>query len=77
MDPKVWASESRQAALRFVYTPDVLQAALAVERGLVDRVEALTLSEDYLRDAGRVAQLRAAQAGQRLATILRDGVRDR
>lgn len=70
MDPKHWMQESRQAALRYVYTPEVLRAVTANERGLTDRVETLTLSAEYLQNAGRVARYRAAQAASRLARIL-------
>ncbi|MBU6239362.1 MAG: hypothetical protein KGQ51_16185 [Planctomycetes bacterium] len=37
--------------------------------------EVLELDEEYLKNAGRVAQVRAAQAAIRLGTVMRVGVK--
>jgi len=69
----VWLWESRELGRRFVYTPEVLEPVIAASRGLVEGVKKPKLSDQYLTDAGRVARIRAMQAGYRLAEIaLRD-----
>jgi hypothetical protein len=74
LDPATWLSESRAAAVLYVYSPQVIDAVNAVERGLVTEFTTLTVPDDYLTMAGRVAQLRAAQAGYRFAEIMREGL---
>ena len=70
-DPLLWLAESRALSLEHVYTPEVLAAVSAVERGLAEAVPPVTLPEASLTRAGRIGQLRAAQAGARLADALR------
>ena len=69
--PERWVVESRNAAKRYVYTDEALAGVMPVERGLVDEVQEITLSDAYLERAGRVAQMRASQAAHRLAAIWR------
>lgn len=71
-DPQIWLEESRQLATEHVYTPVVIESLNVVARGLVDKPEVLELSEDYLKNAGRVAQIRAAEAGYRLAGVWKE-----
>ncbi len=55
-----------------VYSPVVIESLYLVARGLVDKPEVLELPEDYLKNAGRVAQIRAAEAGYRLAGVWKE-----
>lgn len=72
LDPLVWLEESRRLAVEQVYTPEVLDPLNIVVRGLAEKPEVLTLSEDYLKNAGRVAQQRATQGAYRLAGVWRE-----
>lgn len=75
MDSHQWVQESREAARQAVYTQEVMGPITAFARGLSDGVGKIYLSEEYLKKAGRVAQIRAAQAGYRLAEVWRMGLR--
>jgi hypothetical protein len=68
-DPQTWLHATRQAALAHVYTPEIIQAVSAAARVGSKEPERITLSEAYLKNAGRVAQVRAIEAGWRLARI--------
>jgi len=68
MDPQLWLSESRTLAVESVYTSEVLNPFEAVYRGVVEKPETISLSEDYLKNAGRIAQRRAIEAAHRLAS---------
>jgi len=57
-----------------VYAPAVLDSLSKVSRKLVEKPEVLELDEKYLKNAGRVAQVRAAQAAIRLGTVMRVGL---
>lgn len=74
IDPQRWLEESRAIAVEHVYTGDVTQAFIPVQRKLTDKVETIDLTEGYLKNAGRVAQIRAIQAGHRLAAVLRESL---
>jgi hypothetical protein len=69
LDPLVWLGESRKAAIEHVYTPEVLDPMNIVARGIAEKPEVLELSEVYLKNAGRVAQVRAVEAAHRLAAL--------
>jgi hypothetical protein len=71
LDPLVWLGESRKAAIEHVYTPEVLDPMNIVARGIAEKPEVLELSEGYLKNAGRVAQVRAVEAAHRLAAVWR------
>jgi hypothetical protein len=70
--PQVWLEESRKAAAEHVYTPEVLEPLNVVVRGLAPKPEVLTLSEGYLKNAGKIAQIRATEAAYRLAGVWRE-----
>jgi hypothetical protein len=76
LDPQIWLEESRQLATEHVYTPIVLEHLTRVSRGLVDKPEVLDLPEEYLKNAGRIAQIRATEAGFRLAGVWKEGLND-
>lgn len=68
--PSTWLEESRTYARRYVYAQEVLEPITVALRAQGGELEPITLSEAYLKNAGRIAQLRAAQAAIRLARIL-------
>lgn len=71
LNPVNWLRESREVAMRSVYTDEILNPIEAVERQLTSRLVTIDLSEDYRREAGRVAEARAAVAAYRLAAVWR------
>lgn len=74
LNPLVWLAESRDAAVAHAYTHEVLGPVKATmaEGGELPEVY---FSEAYLKQAGRLAQLRAAAAGKRLAAIWKAGLK--
>ena len=72
LDPLVWLEESRKLAVEQVYTPEVLDPLNIVVRGLAEKPQEITLSEAYLKNAGKVAQVRATEAAYRLAGVWRE-----
>lgn len=70
LSPNVWLEESTALAREFVYTEDVRLAVEATVRSGSDRLETIDLTEQYLKDAGRIAQERVKVAAARLAMIL-------
>jgi hypothetical protein len=69
LEPLVWLRESRDAGLQFVYTPEVIETVLGAQRAGAISLEPITLSEEYLKNAGRTAQSRALLAARRLAAV--------
>jgi len=63
----VWLGESRKAAIENLYAPEVLDSLSIVSRGIAEKPEELELSGPYLKNAGKVAQVRAVEAAHRLA----------
>ena len=76
LDPLTWLAESREAARKYAYTHEVLGPVEAVikEGG---ELPVIYLSEGYLKQAGGLAQWRAAEAGHRLAAIWREGLKSK
>ena len=74
LDPLVWLGESRKTAIEHVYTPEVLDSLSIVSRGIAEKPEVLELSEPYLKNSGRVAQVRAVEAAHRLAAVWKSGI---
>ena len=77
LDPLIWLQESRESAVRYVYTADVLRAVTLVSRKLTNEVQPIGLSTNYMKRAKEVARERAAQASYRLAAIWREGLGER
>ncbi|BBO33632.1 S1/P1 nuclease [Lacipirellula parvula] len=74
LEPLVWLAESRSAAVDHAYTHEVLGPVKAtMEEG--GELPEIYFSEAYLKQAGKLAQLRAVAAGKRLAAIWREGTR--
>lgn len=65
----VWLEESRALGEGVVYSTDVGDAIKAAQRSGRSELEVVDLSEAYLKNAGRIAQQRAAFAAFRLARI--------
>ncbi|HUP81284.1 MAG TPA: S1/P1 nuclease [Pirellula sp.] len=75
LDPLTWLSESRSSAISNVYTAEVMDSLNLVSRGVTAKPEAIELSEAYLKNAGRVAQVRAIEASRRLAETWRVAIK--
>lgn len=71
LNPIHWVSESRDIAKAATYTDEVLNPIKAAQRSGTDKVETISLSDDYLKAAGKVAQQRVAVAAHRLAAVWR------
>jgi hypothetical protein len=67
LEPETWLRESRQLAIRYVYTPEVLK--LVIDSQVSGQLSTMSLSEEYLKQAGRIAQQRALLASKRLAGV--------
>lgn len=67
-----WIQESQKLAEEYVYTPEVVEWVSVAVRSKPAAPQPLKLSEEYLKKAGRVAQLRAFQTAERLQLILTD-----
>ncbi|TWT92471.1 S1/P1 Nuclease [Botrimarina colliarenosi] len=74
MDPLDWLAESRLASTKVTYTAEILAPVRAVAEGKADSVPKMRVSPEYLETAGRMATLRACQAGWRLAEVWRAGL---
>jgi hypothetical protein len=76
LDPQTWLAESRRLASEHVYTPEVFVSLDLVTRGIAEKPETIDLSEAYLKNAGRVAQVRASEAAYRLAETWRAAIKE-
>ncbi len=70
-----WLAESRAAAINNVYTAEVLDSLNLVARGVAAKPETIELSEAYLKNTVRVAQVRAIEASYHLAETWRIAIR--
>jgi S1/P1 Nuclease len=69
-----WLNESISYATQYVYTSVVMEPiSVAVRSGSKELAE-LDLPESYLKEAGRVAKIRAAEAGARLSRAFAEGL---
>lgn len=75
MDPLDWMEESRLASTKTVYTAEILGPVRAVAEGRAESMPTVSLPPEYLETAGRMATLRACQAGWRLAKVWENGCR--
>lgn len=71
LDPQIWLAESRASAVENVYMAEVTDSLKLVTRGVIDKPAELELTEGYLKNAGRIAQIRSSQAAHRLAETWR------
>jgi S1/P1 Nuclease len=68
-DVSDWVAESHELAKSFVYDPVILEAVRDTAPGA--NVQAVTLSDDYLKAAGEHARERIVAAGVRLGALLK------
>jgi hypothetical protein len=68
LDIDGWIAESHDIATSFAYSPAILQAVHDATPG--EKIEPISLDEDYLKQAGQVARRRVVAAGCRLSAIL-------
>jgi len=73
-DPHVWIEESRSIAVQFLYVGEVQQAIRAAIESKSTKLPPVTISEDYGKEAGRIAQVRAVEAAARLAKVLSESL---
>lgn len=71
LDPDKWVAESRDIAKRMTYTYEVLNPIAAARRSGTDVVETISLSDEYLKTAGKISRQRVAFAAHRLAAVWR------
>jgi hypothetical protein len=71
LDEKDWLEESRELAVDVVYDPEVTGSLRNIEQE-GGELQAIDLSEDYLRAGGIVSRKRVVQAGYRLAAVLKE-----
>jgi hypothetical protein len=69
LDQVAWRDESHGLATDYVYTKEVLEALRKMESA--GAVEEISMSEEYLKAGGHIAERRVVQAGFRLAELLR------
>lgn len=68
-----WMDESRELAIKFAYTPEVMNKV--AEREGHSHLGPLYLSEQYRADAERLSERRAVEAAHRLAKLLAELLR--
>lgn len=66
--PQTWLTESRELARTFVYAPEILLSLQQAAKAKT-KPEPIDLSNEYLENAGRIAQVRASESSYRLAKI--------
>lgn len=71
LDETAWRDESHLLALTATYDPEIMIALRKAEASGAATAEPLTLSEDYLKMGGRLAERRVIQAGYRLGAVLK------
>ncbi|MBI3410582.1 MAG: S1/P1 nuclease [Planctomycetes bacterium] len=71
LDVAAWIQESNKLAKTFVYDEPIKKEVAAREADSSQPLQKVVLPEVYLKEAGRIAQRRVAEAGYRLAEILK------
>ena len=74
LTPDIWVRESHQLVRTFVYHKLILEEVAAREADPSQPLQKVDLPLEYRQDAGRIAQRRVAEAGYRLAEVLKVGV---
>jgi hypothetical protein len=69
--PESWIQESHQLAKSFVYHKSILDEVAAREASPDQPLASVDLPLQYRQDAGRLAQRRVAEAGYRLAEVIK------
>jgi len=71
LDIVAWVNESNKIAKTFAYDELILKEVAAREADSSHPLHKVDLPAEYLKEAGRIAQRRVAEAGYRLAEILK------
>jgi hypothetical protein len=71
VNPVVWVDEGHAICKEFVYCQLILAEVRSKESTPSVGLSAVELPTEYMTAAGRIAQERAAQAGYRLSTLLK------
>jgi hypothetical protein len=74
LDPLTWLAESREHSKHVAYTPEVLGPVKAAMDSPLAELLSINFSDAYLKQAGNLAQHRAAEAGYRLAAAWHEGL---
>jgi hypothetical protein len=74
LDPHTWLAESREHSKSITYTNEVLEPIKAAMDSPLAELMPINFSDTYLKQAGNLAQHRAAEAGYRLAEVWREGL---
>lgn len=70
LEVTTWVAESHDLAKKHVYCDSILAEVKSKDAMPELDLAAITLTEEYLRNAGTISQRRLAEAGFRLATII-------
>jgi hypothetical protein len=71
VNPAVWVDEGHAICKQFVYCQLILAGVRSKESTPNVELSAVELPTEYMTDAGKIAQERAAQGGYRLSTLLK------
>ena len=71
MDEETWLNESRELAVSFVYSPDLMGYLRNIEQEGGKELTPFEFDADYLRAGGKICDKRVVQAGYRLGAILK------
>jgi hypothetical protein len=74
LEPLTWLVGSREASKQYAYTSEMLGPIKATMDWPLAELLSIKLSVTYLKQAGSLAQHRAAEAGYRLAGVWREGL---
>jgi hypothetical protein len=71
LDEETWVNESRELAMSFTYSPELIAYLRGVENEGGKGLKPFEFSEDYLKAGGKICDKRIVQAGYRLAAVLK------
>jgi|SRR5579872_7504521 len=71
LDEETWLNESRDLAVNFVYSPDLMAYLRNIEQEGGKELKPFGFDEEYLRAGGKICDKRVVQAGYRLGAILK------
>ncbi len=71
LDEETWLNESRDLAISFVYSPDLMGYLRNVEQTGGKELTPFEFDEEYLRAGGKICDKQVTQAGYRLAAVLK------
>lgn len=71
LDEKTWLNESRELAIGFVYSPELMGYLRNLEREGKSELQPFEFDDEYLKAGGKICDRRVVQAGYRLAAVLK------